>query len=104
MAGTKEKIATSERVSQWKRVALQKKLLLLKIDDLYSEFKASYTLKSEKPFCGRSMFFFLRPENVIIPGGKGTHSVCVCTYHNNPKLMLTAIKSWVTDVEFWSNF
>ena len=23
----------------------------------------------------------LRPKNVVIPGASGTHSVCVCTYH-----------------------
>ena len=30
----------------------------------------------------------LRPKNVALAGASGTHSVCVCTLHQNVKLML----------------
>ena len=30
----------------------------------------------------------MRPKNVVLLGGSGTHSVCVCTIHQNFKLMI----------------
>lgn len=32
----------------------------------------------------------LRPKNCVLAGASGTHSVCVCQIHQNPKLMLHA--------------
>ena len=40
-----------------------------------------------------SKFFELRPGNIKLMGPKGTHSVCVCVYHQNVFLMLSAIKA-----------
>ena len=37
---------------------------------------------------GFSKFASLRPKHCILAGASGTHSVCVCTYHQNVKLML----------------
>ena len=39
---------------------------------------------------GLSKFCELRPNEYITVGSKGTHSVCVCTYHQNFKLMLAS--------------
>ena len=33
----------------------------------------------------------MRPRHCVLPGSSGTHSVCVCTIHQNSKLMLDAI-------------
>ena len=40
---------------------------------------------------GFSKFCSLRPKWCVLAGPKGTHSVCVCTIHQNVKLMLSAI-------------
>ena len=37
---------------------------------------------------GFNKFCKFRPKNVVLPNASGTHSVCVCTYHQNFKLML----------------
>ena len=43
---------------------------------------------------GFSKFACLRPRYCILAGASGTHSVCVCTFHQNVKLMmLTASES-----------
>jgi len=41
--------------------------------------------------CGFSSFASLRPQWCILAGASGTHSVCVCTYHQNSKLMVSAL-------------
>ncbi len=35
----------------------------------------------------------MRPENVKLMGPNGTHTVCVCVYHQNVYLMLSAVKA-----------
>ena len=37
---------------------------------------------------GFSKFAELRPKECVIAGSSGTHSVCVCTTHQNVKLMM----------------
>lgn len=74
-----------------KRVRLQKRLLLMNIDELYSQYK-DYSVKTllMKP-CGRTNFFHLRPQHVIEVGSAGTHSVCVCEKHQNVKIMIDCL-------------
>ena len=74
-----------------KRVRLQKRLLLMNIDELYAHYKdyAEKTLLM-KP-CGRTKFFQLRPQHVIEVGSAGTHSVCVCEKHQNVKIMIDCL-------------
>ena len=61
---------------------------------------------------GLSKFIELRPKHVVLPGGSGTHTVCVCVYHQNPKLMLAGSQicshpefrnivdsSWTSEIE-----
>lgn len=69
------------------RTLKQKRLLLMGLKELYTVFKQSHP---EHIICF-SAFAKLRPKNCILPGACGTHSVCVCTIHQNPKLMLDAI-------------
>jgi len=64
----------------------QKRLVLCNLKELYSNFK------KENPGIkiGFSPFAALRPKWCVLSGSSGTHSVCVCTYHHNPKLMIDA--------------
>ena len=39
----------------------------------------------------RSKFCELHPKECITVGSSGSHSVCVCTYHQNAKLMHSAL-------------
>ena len=40
-----------------------------------------------------SKFSSLRPKWCILPGASGTHSVCVCMYHQNTKLLVDALNN-----------
>lgn len=66
---------------------VQKRLLLLSLRELFLTFKRENT-DIQISF---SFFCKLRPKNCILPGGSGTHNVCVCTIHQNVKTMLDAI-------------
>ena len=90
MPGMKDKIVVKDTAG--KRVELQKHLLLMNVDELYSIFKNEYVEQGRKPPCGRSIFSDLRPLNVILAGPKNTHNICVCVYHQNVKLMLESIR------------
>ena len=74
-----------------KKQKLQKRLLLMNINELYVKYKEYceriLCLKS----CGRSTFFMLRPCNVIEVGCSGSHNVCVYEKHQNVQLMVDTI-------------
>ena len=57
------------------------RLILCNLKVLYAAYKFKYFLKS----CS------LQPKWCVPAGPKGTHSVCVCTIHQNVKLILGAI-------------
>ncbi|KYN18869.1 hypothetical protein ALC57_08809, partial [Trachymyrmex cornetzi] len=62
-------------------------LLLSDLKGLFSKYK-----EENKGFLlSFSKFAQLRPKHCILMGAAGTHSVCVCTLHQNVKLMLDAI-------------
>ena len=67
-----------------KRVHVQKRLLLSNLKELYQQFKEKYPLEK----IGFSKFAALRPQHCILAGASGTHAVCVCTIHQNVKLMM----------------
>ena len=69
--------------SQGKRIHLQKPLLLCNLKEAYQMFKERNPLAK----VGFSKFADLRPKNRVLAGISGTHSVCVCTIHQNVKLM-----------------
>lgn len=69
------------------KVIKQKHLLLYDIKVLHSMFKEKYP---QYPI-GFSKFAELRPKWCVVAGASGTHSVCVCTTHQNVKLMIDAI-------------
>lgn len=60
--------------------------MLNNLKELHTLFKAK-NLNVKVSF---SKFAMLRPKNCVLAGANGTHSVCVCQLHRNPKLMLDA--------------
>jgi hypothetical protein len=65
------------------RIHLQKHLLLCNLKEAYHIFKERNPLVK----VGFSKFADLHPKQCVIAGATGTHSVCVCTIHQNAKLM-----------------
>ena len=41
---------------------------------------------------GFSKFADFHPKHCVLAGASGTHSVCVCTIHQNVKLMMLGIQ------------
>ena len=67
----------------------QKRLILSSLNELYANFKPKYVSTS----IDFSKFCELRPKWCVLAGlSSGTHSVCVCTYHQNMKLLLVPLK------------
>ena len=73
-------------VSIGKNVHKQRRLLLCNLKELYSAFKERYPDAK----VGFSKFCSLRPRWYISVGSSGTHSVCVCTSHQNAQLLVHA--------------
>ena len=63
---------------------LQKKQTMFTVYERYLLFKELNSLVK----IGFSKFAEARPKNVVLPGASGTHNVYVCTYHQNPKLII----------------
>lgn len=85
------------------RVHIQKRLVLSNLKELYKCFKE----QNAEAKIGFSKFASLRPKNCVLAGASGTHSVCVCTLHQNPKLMLEACRgkfSKTDSAELFSNY
>ena len=70
-----------------KREQKQKRLTLGNLNEMYAQFKERHPQLK----IGISKFCELRPKWCVTVGARGIHSVCVCTIHQNPKLMLAAI-------------
>ena len=66
------------------RVHMQKRLVLSNLKEVYQLFKQKHPTKS----IGFSKFAELRPKKCVLAGESGTHSVCVCTIHQNVILMM----------------
>ena len=56
--------------------------------ELYQAFKNEHSTLH----IGFTKFAELRPKHCILAGASGTHAVCVCTIHQNVKLMLEGVK------------
>ncbi len=66
----------------------QKHLVLCNLKEAYQKFKEKFP----EAKLGFSKFAQLRPKECVLAGPHGTHSVCVCTIHQNAKLMLLGSK------------
>lgn len=82
MPGKKDFI--SLRNDDGTKVQTQKRLVLCNLKELYKIFKSRYS----EITIGFSSFASLRPKYCILAGGSGTHTVCVCSFHQNIKLMI----------------
>ena len=67
------------------RVHIQKRLVLSNLKEVYRAFKDAHPDRK----IGFSKFAELRPQYCVLAGASGTHSVCVCTIHQNIKLMFS---------------
>ena len=74
-------------VSLSKNIHAQKRLLLCNIDELYSLYCQSYPDKK----VGKSTFYSLRPKQFITVSAYGAHNMCVCTIHQNAKLIVQGL-------------
>ena len=70
-----------------KNVYKQKRHILCNLKELYVPFKNT----NPEMKIGFSKFCSLRPKYCFLAGASGTHSVCVCTIHQNVKLLLQPI-------------
>ena len=61
-----------------------KRLVLGNLKDVYQTFKKKYPDVQ----VGFSKFAEARPKECVLAGVRGTHAVCVCTIHQNVKLMI----------------
>ena len=86
MPGKKDYV--SVRDSDGFRRHVQKRLVLCNLKELYQHFKETYPATK----IGFSKFAELRPPHCILAGASGTHSVCVCTIHQNIKLMIAGAR------------
>ena len=71
-----------------KKQAKDQKRLLVNISKIHTSFENEHPDKK----IGFSTFALLRPKWCILVGAAGTY-VCVCTYHQNVKIMLGAMNS-----------
>lgn len=69
-----------------KRKLVQKRLLLSGLRELHEKFMGEHPI-SISTFTN----YKLRSKNCVFADSAGTHFVCVCTIHENPKLKLVAI-------------
>lgn len=87
--GAKEFIST-KNLETGKKEHIQKRLLLFNVRDLYEEWKKELPETVGKA-PGFSTFASLRPPYCVLAGSPGTHTVCVCTHHQNVKLKVKAL-------------
>ena len=70
-----------------KKEQIQKRLVLMNLKETYALYKKD--LSNSK--VGFSTFASLRPKFCVLAGTAGTHSVCVCKYHQNTKLQISSL-------------
>lgn len=67
---------------------VQLRYMLMSLREAYEEFRKNYSDAK----IGVSKFSNLRPDHIRL-FGKMQHNVCVCTYYENSRLILQALKS-----------
>ena len=65
----------------------QKRSIISNLNELYANFKSKYIGTS----IGFSKSCELQPKWCVLAGSSATHSVCVCTYHQNMKSLLAPL-------------
>ncbi|XP_074096104.1 uncharacterized protein LOC141525487 [Cotesia typhae] len=82
MPGMKDFV--SIRSDDGNRIHVQKRLILSNLKELYQCFCEINPTER----IGFSKFVSLRPKHCVLAGASGTHTICVCTIHQNVKLMM----------------
>lgn len=82
------KDCVSVRSENGDKVKLSKRLVLCNLKEAYKSFKDKFAGMK----VSFSKFAELRPKNCVLAGSSGTHTVCVCTSHQNVKLMMENAK------------
>ncbi|KAJ8678524.1 hypothetical protein QAD02_014311 [Eretmocerus hayati] len=85
MPGMKDVVCSKDKNGE--KIYTQKRLVLSTLRELYISFK---DLHPEIKI-GFSKFAQFRPKHCVLPESSGTHTVCVCIYHQNVKLMLEGV-------------
>uniref|UniRef100_A0A1X7VAM1 Uncharacterized protein n=1 Tax=Amphimedon queenslandica TaxID=400682 RepID=A0A1X7VAM1_AMPQE len=85
MPGKKD-CASSQKSEE--RVTIQNRLVLLNLRELYRNFNDKYPDVK----VGFSKLTELRPPYCVLAGVNGTHSFCVCTIHQNVKLLFESME------------
>jgi hypothetical protein len=80
MPGKKDFVSVKK---EGQRQHVQKRLVLSNLREVYLEFKERFPDHNVR----FSKFAELRPKHCVLAGASGTHTVCVCTIHQNVKLM-----------------
>ena len=81
-----KKYYVSIRTDKGNKIQVQKCLILCNLKEAFLKFK-----QEEINTIGFSSFCSLQPKHCLLAGSVGTHSVCVRTHHQNPKLLLNGI-------------
>ena len=84
-SNTKDYISVSSE--HGKRELKTKRLILHNLQEAYLAYKEIYPDHK----IGFSKFSELRPRECVTVNSHGIHSVCVCIYHQNVKLMMHSI-------------
>lgn len=87
MPGQKDYVSVQK---DGKRQLIQKRLLMMNLRETYKCFKKRYSAVK----IGFSSFASLRPKQCKLLTNLGTHNVCVCTTHENIKLILHSLKKF----------
>lgn len=82
MPGKKDYVSVKH--ADGKRVHCQKRLLLSNLREMYEAFKET----EPDLHIGFSSFAALRPKHCVFADDSGAHTVCVCSQHQNMKLMI----------------
>lgn len=82
----------SVRTSENKKIKLQKRMILYTLKELYQNYIQDM---KPNPLPSFSFFASMRPKECVFPGSPGTHTMCVCSQHQNVKLKLTAINATI---------
>lgn len=85
MPGTNDYVS---EIRNGKKEHIQKRLIMMSLKEAYMIFEE----KCKGVKVGFTSFTQLRPKHCILLDSTGTHNVCVCTIHENIKLMINSVK------------
>lgn len=102
MPGRKDYVSMYDANKQ--KIHQQKRMLLSNLKSLHEAYMNEYKDTNPVSF---SKFAQLKPKHCVFAGSPGTHTVCVCVYHENVNLMFEGARlkefSANSDIQF-SNF